>query len=391
MTDHRLQKVKVLVVDDSRVVRVAASKMFGEEFDVLLSVDGKDGLSIIERNPDIDVVFTDLAMPEMDGFELLSAIRKNINSSIRNLPVIVATGAGNSSAAKQKAFALGATDFITKPFNMFDIKARAQSYASFRKENKELTEQTTIDAMTGMLNDRGLRMQLDKELSFVERHKSHLTVMSVEVDEYKDLFVRIGREGTEKLITRVSEVFKTTFRKEDSIARTRLARFTVSMPMADPRNILETANRISETVENFKARLDGKKMKISVSIGLATVGHDKEVDVSELLSLADESLDRALKKGKSQIHRLELDEYRSYLQEEATKSISIDEILDEIDNGNQLKIANKLDMALERLAPMFDLLSNETFQKLFTMRQFHPKNNVVTFGGGQHKGATNKG
>lgn len=371
-------KIKVLVIDDSRVVRVAATRMFDDDFEVILGVDGVDGLAIIERDPDIHVVFTDLAMPEMDGFELLEAIRSHTDENIRELPVIVATGAGNPESAKQKAFSLGATDFVTKPFNGTDIKARARSYAKFREQNRSLKEHATIDNLTDLLNRRGLRLQLEKELSFAARHESNLTMIAIEVDHYKDLFVRIGREGTEKVIRRVARVLDETFRKEDSIARVSLARYVVSMPMALTENALEMANRICHTIETLKAKLDGKRIKITVSIGVSSVQVDSDLEPDTLIGLSIEALERASKVGSSQILELSLDEYRKQLDEEARRSISIDGLLEKISHGDQLGAAEHLDAAVERLAPLFRLLSDQQAQAIITSRQ-QLTNNVVDF------------
>lgn len=372
------QKIKVLVIDDSRVVRVAATRMFDDDFDVILGVDGADGLAIIERDPDIHVVFTDLAMPEMDGFELLEAIRSHTDENIRELPVIVATGAGNPESAKQKAFSLGATDFVTKPFNATDIKARARSYAKFREQALTLKENATIDNLTGLLNLHGLHLQLEKELSFASRHESNLTMIAIEVDHYKDLFVRIGREGTEKVIRRVARVLEDTFRKEDSIARVSLARYVVSMPMALTENAMEMANRICHTIETLKAKLDGKRIKITVSIGVSSVQVDSDIDSNTMLGVAIEALERASRVGASQIHELSLEEYRQHMEDEARRSLSIDDLLEQIHSGNQLAIAGQLDAALHRLSPLFRLLSDQQTQEIITARQ-ERANNVVDF------------
>ena len=378
MSSNNSSKIRVLIVDDSRVVRVAAAKMFGDEFEVILAVDGADGLRIVESDSKINVVFTDLAMPEMDGFELLKAIRHNTREEIRELPVVVATGAGNTTAAKQKAFSIGATDFISKPFHGIDLKARARSYARFQEQNKHLKEQVTIDELTGLMNLKGLRNQLEKEISFVARHDSNITIMNVEIDNYKDLFVRIGREGTEKLITRVASVFEGTFRKEDSVSRSGLARFTISLPMSEPEDVMELSNRICHTVEAFKATLDGHRIKITVSIGVSSVKPAMHnVDVDEILGLADESLEQASSKGASQIQLLTLDEYRDQLEEEAKRTISIDKLLEQLSEGNEVNVVSKLDAALVRLSPLFELMSNEHYQHLFEMRQ-HKSNNVFS-------------
>ncbi|MFL0800142.1 MAG: diguanylate cyclase [Agarilytica sp.] len=371
-------KIKVLVIDDSRVVRVAATRMFDDDFDVILGVDGADGLSIIERDPDIHVVFTDLAMPEMDGFELLEAVRSHTDENIRELPVIVATGAGNPESAKQKAFSLGATDFVTKPFNATDIKARARSYAKFREQTRSLKENATIDELTGLLNYRGLNLQLDKELSFAARHESNLTMIAIEVDHYKDLFVRIGREGTEKVIKRVAKVLEDTFRKEDSISRVSLARYVVSMPMALTENAMEMANRICHTIETLKAKLDGKRIKITVSIGVSAVQVDSDLDANTLIGLSIAALENASAAGASQICELTLEDYRKQLEEEARRSLSIDHLLEQINSGNQLAIAGQIDAAIERLSPLFRVMSDQQAQEIITTRQKRT-NNVVDF------------
>lgn len=372
-------KIKVLVIDDSRVVRVAATRMFDQEFEVILGVDGADGLAILERDPDIHVVFTDLAMPEMDGFELLEAIRSHTDENIRELPVIVATGAGNPESAKQKAFSLGATDFVTKPFNATDIKTRARSYARFREQTRALKENSTIDGLTGLLNMRGLVMQLEKEMSFAARHESNLTMVAIEVDHYKDLFVRIGREGTEKVVTRVASVLQDAFRKEDSIARVSLARYMVSMPMSLTENAIEMANRICHTIESLKAKLDGKRIKITVSVGVSSVQVDSEMEAATLIGMASEALNHASTQGASQIYEMGIEEYQRRMDDEARRSLSVDLLLEKITDGHQVvELAPQIENALERLAPFFRLLSDLQVQKLLSLRQ-KPSNNVVDF------------
>lgn len=360
-------KIRVLVVDDSRLIRIAAAKMFGDDFDVLLAVDGADAWDIIQRDHDIQVVFTDLVMPEMDGFELLQEIRTSKDQVIASLPVIVATGADNPEVAKQKALGLGATDFITKPFNAMDIKARARSYAQFRSVNRQLQEQSTLDVLTGLLNTKGLRHQLTKELSFVDRHRSSITVMAVEIDAFKDLFIRIGRGGAESVIKKVSKVLQDTVRKEDSVARTGVASFMVSMPLASGQNGLELADRICRTVESFRARLDGKLLKITVSVGVCSLEAGTSGTLEAILDCASGALQHATRLGCSQLYQMSLNDYHEQLADEARHHLSIDALLDKIREGDVQAVMPYLDIALERLAPLMTVLSNEQKQRAISI------------------------
>ena len=361
-------KIKVLIIDDSRLIRMAAAKMFNDEFEVLLAVDGKNGWDVIQRDPDIEVVFTDLVMPEMDGFELLETIRTCKNESISSIPVIVATGADNPEVAKQKAFALGATDFISKPFDGTQMRARARSYAQYRKANKKLREQTTVDILTGLMNAKGLAQQLEKELSFVHRHSASLTLLSIEVDGFKDLFIRIGRAGAEAIIKKVGEVLVKAVRKEDTVARIGVANFAVTMPLTQGENALELADRICQTVEGFKAKLDGKRFKITVSIGVCVVEPGSSSEPDLVMNAADEALAGAVGLGRSQLYLMTVGDYKRRQAERELQSLSIDELLAKIQAGEQTDVVAVLDAALERLSPLFSLLSNQQKQKVFSYR-----------------------
>ena len=362
------EKIRVLIIDDSRLIRLAVSKMFGDEFDIILAVDGADGWDIIQRDPDIQVVITDLVMPEMDGFELLEMIRTSNKTAINSLPVIVATGANNPEVAKQKALSLGATDFITKPFDGTAIRARALSYANFHQTNKTLQEQTTLDVLTGLLNSKGLERQLDKELAFVTRHQSCMTVMAVEVDGFKDLFIRVGRAGTEAVIKKIAKVLCGTVRKEDTVARTGVASFAVSMPLAQGENALELADRICQQVEAFRARLDGKRMTITVSVGICVLEEGSCADADTVLSVSEHALQCAADKGRSQLFQMTIQEYQAVQAKLAKDTLSIDQLLSQIKLGQQADVVPCLDVALERLAPLVALLSNEQKQQIMTYR-----------------------
>lgn len=365
MTSDHKQRIRVLVIDDSSTVRIAATKVFGDGFDVLLAVDGEDGLDVIENDPNIQVVFTDLVMPEMDGFELLKQLRAHKQPNIASLPVIVMTGAENPEIAKQKAFSLGATDFITKPFNPTDIRARAHSYAKLLSTNKKLRRKTTIDELTGLLNPRGFHQQLQKEMAFTARHHYQISVISVEIDNYKDLFISMGRRGTESLIKRIGEILSKTLRKEDTIARTGLARFDISMPLVNKDNAMEMGNKICQNVEMIKATLGGKRLKLTVSAGISTLAPDNTHEPAHLTNASNEALSRATQLGQSQIYLLSVADYLKANQLNG-KSISIDNLLEHVNKGEEHLIADQLNEALDHLAPLIALLSNEQKQKILT-------------------------
>lgn len=121
-------KSVILVVDDSRVMRVALKKMLRADFEVIEAGDGEDGWNKLEQHPAITAVFSDLSMPVLDGFGLLERVRSSQTEWIREIPFIVITGNEEDDGVREKALASGATDFITKPFRSSEIMDRASRY-----------------------------------------------------------------------------------------------------------------------------------------------------------------------------------------------------------------------------------------------------------------------
>ncbi len=248
------------------------------------------------------------------------------------------------------------------------MMARARSYAQYRKANRKLKEQTTIDLLTGLVNIKGLRQQLEKELSFVHRHAAGITVMSIGIDGFKDLFIRIGRAGAEAIIKKVGTVLMDSVRKEDTVARSGVHNFTVTMPLTQGENALELADRICQKVEAFKAKLEGKRIKITVSIGVCVVEPHSEADLDTVLSVSEEALYCANQLGRSQLYQLTVNEYKRRLAEQEKHTMSIDALLDKINGNEQNEVLPVLDVALERLSPLIRLLSNEQKQRVISYR-----------------------
>ncbi len=130
----------ILIADDEPNIRKVLEAVFSKEgYNVLLAANGKSAVNIISENPDIDVVITDLIMPDMSGVEVLEAV-KQINPGIS---VLMITAHGTIKTAVD-AMRLGAFDYITKPFDMDEIKVvvkRALERNQLIEENRELRQQ----------------------------------------------------------------------------------------------------------------------------------------------------------------------------------------------------------------------------------------------------------
>lgn len=108
-------KPKVLVVDDSRVVRHTIFRILGNDFQVTQAEDGMIGWQAAQQVP-ADLVISDINMPQLDGYGFICKIRGSSNPKVRDVPIIVITSAEDDET-RERAYACGASDFILKPFN----------------------------------------------------------------------------------------------------------------------------------------------------------------------------------------------------------------------------------------------------------------------------------
>lgn len=129
----------VLIVDDSRVVRRTILNTLGTAFNVLEAGDGAAGWRMLRQNSRIDVVISDIQMPEMDGYSLICKVRAVEDPALREIPIIVITSA-EDDITRERAYACGANDFILKPFHADQlITCVRNQIAEYRKTATPLT------------------------------------------------------------------------------------------------------------------------------------------------------------------------------------------------------------------------------------------------------------
>ncbi len=131
------QKIRILYVDDEVGNLVGFKSTFRQLYDIKTAVSGKEGIEILDANPDIEIIITDQRMPEMTGVEFLSAIKERHAEPIR----ILLTGYTDFSALVEAINKGQIYRYLQKPWNEEEIKVVVnQAYEIFdlRKKNKEL-------------------------------------------------------------------------------------------------------------------------------------------------------------------------------------------------------------------------------------------------------------
>jgi diguanylate cyclase (GGDEF)-like protein len=285
---------EILVVDDSRVIRHAATKMLGHEYTVHMAENGAAGWQQLRQNDAISVAFVDMQMPEMNGLELLTQIRNSEDERLASLPVIIITGAEDTENTRKQIFDAGATDFVTKPFDSIDLISRAKSYARLNNKVVELEKNACHDRITGLFNAAGYEEQGARAQSIALRHKQQLSVVSLEILGFHDLYLSHGKQITQQIIVAIAKCLNKVKRTEDIAARTGVARYALLLPVTSEASARIVVDRVCESVSKLELDTGREKLRIRLAFGLVESDLVDGQAFSDIVAQADAALARAV-------------------------------------------------------------------------------------------------
>jgi two-component system cell cycle response regulator len=308
MSDNSREKQRLLIVDDSKVIRVTARKILRDHFETIEAVDGENAWEILNNDAPVSLVVSDLTMPNLDGFGLLKRIRSSQLPYVRDLPVIIITGANDTEGTMERARQTGATDFIGKPFDAVHLLARTQAHANshavtntLKEENIALEDRSTLDQLTGLANEAAFMERGYQQLSYAIRHHSRLSLFRMEIDNYGAVYRQYGESFCESIIQTVAKILGTSIRQEDTVARIGTARFALLLPAMEKAGIRSLAERINSSIATRAFKSGNDKATVTVSIGVASPIIRRDMQLSELITIADNCLSQAISGGGNQV------------------------------------------------------------------------------------------
>jgi len=349
----QIPKQRVLLVDDSKIVRTTLSRLIRKSFEVREEANGEAGWQAISTDPSIVVVFSDIQMPVMDGFALLERIRQSEEPRIRAMPVIVFSG-DEEDATKKRARAAGANDFITKTTDGTEILSRIDNLLHLVEAkqqlvvNKEALDQTaTRDPVTGAFTPHYLVTEGAKHYSHARRHGGPLSVLTFRMDSYGEIMEKVGKNVADQLLAKVAKLVMGTVRAEDSMGRTAEATFTVIFPGTSSQQALAFARRMHEQLDKAQVSYRDQVLKIRTSLGLAALDVDNVASIEDLMKMAQQRLqDAASRKAQ----RAAEPEEASPLKPAALPS-DIDRAVQVIEHADAQQLGDAASEMLRRMLP----------------------------------------
>lgn len=297
----------ILIIDDSSLARAYANDCLikaGIKNPILLVGDGAAGLAIL-REQNVDLILCDLKMPGIDGFAILSTLQGD--PALSDIPVIMLTG-NESREDKILGLEKGASDYVTKPFDDAELAARVKVQLkikslqdSLRATNERLLEQAHTDDLTRLSNRRSLFEFLPREFERSMRTGDQLAIAMIDLDHFKEVNDTYGHPQGDVVLQRLAVLLRQQSRPYDLAARFGGEEFALVLPETGLSAAATIAERLREEVENFTFAAPLDQLRLTVSIGVAALPHQRVKNVDSLIREADDALYQAKRNGRNRV------------------------------------------------------------------------------------------
>jgi two-component system, cell cycle response regulator len=286
--------MKILIIDDSPdALAVAKARLAHEGHDILFAGGGKEGLEVVDReNPDL--VLLDVDMPDMTGFEVCRRLKENAATCMT--PVIFLSGSGGIDD-KVKGLDLGAVDFVTKPFDAFELRARVRAALRTKHLQDLLRKYALIDPLTELPNRRALDERLQQEWARLLRYGGHLSVIMADIDHFKKVNDVFGHPVGDEVLRQVAHLLAKGCREADMPTRYGGEEFVIVTPETPPAAAVDFADRLRMDIGSQPLHIHGHTVDVTVSFGVA--GNEGQASPEGLVQAADEALYLAKSAGRN--------------------------------------------------------------------------------------------
>ena len=287
----------ILIIDDDEAIHRAVEDQLGEDDTRILHArDPIDGIQLATRELP-DLILLDMNMPRMDGLKVCRHLKECAET--RHIPILFFTVADNVNQVA-RALEIGASDYIRKPVEPVELRARVRASLRTKRMVDLLRVQARIDALTGLMNRAALDDALVAALSAFDRAGAPMSLLMIDVDHFKQVNDALGHGIGDEVLRRLGEVIGRTCRPHDTPCRFGGDEFAIVFGQTGAEQAPYAARRLLREIAAARITAPGADAPVTVSAGLVS-GEDlqDQLEPADLLKAADQALYRAKAQGRN--------------------------------------------------------------------------------------------
>ncbi|MCD6293934.1 MAG: diguanylate cyclase [Deltaproteobacteria bacterium] len=299
----------ILIAEDNLVSRKLMEMTLRQAgYEVVSAEDGREALEIFKKRF-FPIILTDWEMPEMDGLSLCRAIRENPAEGYVYIFLITARDSKKDIIVGLEA---GADDYLTKPFDRFELMARLKTalrVLELEKSLKDAYEKIRLlsitDKLTGCYNRLYMDEYLAKEIARATRYNRSVSLVMADIDHFKRVNDTHGHQAGDLILKNFVLSIREGLRQDvDWIARYGGEEFLMVLPETDFESAMFSAERLRRIVSKSFTAYNEKEIRITASFGVAGFNPSakiKNIPCETIIAQADKALYQAKDEGRNRV------------------------------------------------------------------------------------------
>jgi two-component system, cell cycle response regulator len=296
--------MKILAAEDNPIFQSMLRNMLTKwGYEVVMARDGNEALSLLKAEDAPRLALLDWMMPGMDGVEVCRRVRLAASEPYVYMVLLTAR---TESQDLLEAMDAGADDYLTKPFQALELRARLRAGRRIIELQQELLQtrealrqQATHDALTGVFNRAAILNIVRKELLRASRERLDLALLMVDLDHFKEINDSLGHPAGDAVLREAANRMIASVRRYDSIGRYGGDEFLVMLPGCGQESARVQAERLRQALNTGVFPVNEQALSVTCSIGCAALLGTGSSDVDALIRAADASLYKAKQQGRN--------------------------------------------------------------------------------------------
>jgi two-component system, cell cycle response regulator len=303
----------ILLIEDSPTqARYTGLLLENEGYKVTFAETGRKGIEIADTEQP-DIIILDVVLPDIDGFSVCRRIRQR---SLLYTPIMMLTEKRTDIEDKIDGLAVGADEYLNKPFDERELLARITSLMRIRNVVENLYNRLTdgeqsyqtlrqlalTDRLTGLYNRHYFEEELHRQYVLTQRYSTPLSCIMTDIDFFRDFNTQYGHPTGDWVLREVADLMKEMVREGDIVARYGGEEFVILLPMTEIKGAIELAERLREKVEQQTWENPSYgKLNITISFGVAVFPAFGIETADHLVAYADKALYKAKNNGRNRV------------------------------------------------------------------------------------------
>jgi two-component system cell cycle response regulator len=301
--------MQALVVDDSAIFRkLITDYLVSWGFGVTVAENGTDAQRILGQPDAPRLVLLDWVLPDIDGTELCKRIRKDVANENYTYVILLTGKEGRQNMLE--AMDAGADDYLEKPFDDLELKARLvvgkrilDLHQQLVSARESMRHAATHDSLTSLLNRGAILSTLERELVRGQREHTPVGIILGDIDHFKNVNDTLGHLFGDEALREIGRCLRDQLRIYDSVGRYGGEEFLMVLPNCNWQNTMSRANELREFIAQTPVNYSGVEKLVSMSMGVSVAEGGAKTDTEILLNHADAGLYSAKAKGRNRVER----------------------------------------------------------------------------------------